>query len=317
MSIVGKVFKWLGITVGAVVLLILLGVGYIYWKSSSMLGRKFEYTVARAIYAPADSAARARGKHLATAIMMCAECHGENFGGARVVDEPVFARIYGPNLTAGKGGRGVGHGYDIKTFDRAVRHGITKDGRGLYLMPSQHYTYASDDDLAALYAYISSLPPVDNDPPPFTLGPIGRMLVATGKLPPTWPEVIQHDAPRPAKPAAGPTKEYGQYIARLACIGCHRPDLSGGIIEDGDPKWPPASNITKGGALKDYTYDSFYKVLTEGERPGGNPVAEPMSNAVQFTGLMEDYEIEALWHYLQSLPAVPTGTASWFTTKTP
>ena len=317
MSVVGKVFKWLGIVVGAVIVVILLVVGYIYWKSGSKLSKKYDYQVTRAVYAPADSAALARGKHLATALGVCVECHGENFGGKKVIDVPIFAVVYGPNLTAGQGGRGVGHGYDMKTFDRAVRHGITKDGRAAYIMPSVHYTYMSDDDLGMLYSYISSLPPVDNEPPPVTFGPIGRMLVATGKLPPAWAELIDHEKPRPAKPAHGATKEYGQYLTRLTCIGCHRPDLSGGIIEDGDPAWPPAANITKGGALKDYTLESFKKVLTEGERPGGNPVAEPMANAVRYTGLMEDYEIEAIWLYLQTLPAVPTGTASWFTTRVP
>ena len=317
MSVVKSIFKWLGIIVGAVIVLILLVVGYIYWKSGSKVGKKYEYSVARAVYAPADSAALARGKHLATALGVCVECHGENFGGKMVIDAPIFAIVYGPNLTAGQGGRSVGHGYDIKTFDRALRHGITKDGRGMYIMPSQHYAYLSDDDLGMLFSYITSLPPVDNEPPPVKFGPIGRMLIATGKLPGPWPELINHDAPRPAKPAQGATTEYGQYLTRLTCIGCHRPDMSGGIIEDGDPAWPPASNLTKGGVLKDYDLAAFKKVLTEGERPGGNPVAEPMANAVRYTGLMDDYEIEAIWLYLQSLPAVPTGTASWFTTRVP
>ena len=317
MSVVGKVFKWLGIVVGALIVVILLVVGYIYWKSGSKLNKQYEYQVARAIYAPADSAALARGQHIVSSLAMCVECHAKDFGGATIIDVPVFAVVTGPNLTAGKGGRGVGHGYDIKQFDRAVRHGIMKDNRGVIIMPSMHYTYMSDDDLAAVYSYIASQPPVDREVEPVTLGPIGRMLVATGKLPPAWAELINHDAPRPPKPAQEATKEYGQYLARLACIGCHRPDLSGGVIEDGDPKWPPSSNLTPAGPLKDYTFDDFKKVLAEGERPGGNPVAEPMANAVRYTGLMDDYEIEGLWLYLRSLPAVPTGTASWFTTRTP
>jgi mono/diheme cytochrome c family protein len=316
MSIVGKVFKWLGIVVGAVIVIILLVVGYIYWKSGSIVGKKYTFSVARAVYVPSDSATVARGEHLASAVMMCMECHGKDFGGAKVVDQPVFARIYGPNLTKSKSGRGVGGpNYDIKTFDRAVRHGIMQDGRGVYIMPSMHFTYLSDDDLAALFAYVSNRSSVDREVPPFTLGPIGKMLVATGKLPPAWAEIIQHNAPRPAKPAQGATKEYGQYIARLSCIGCHRPDLSGGVIEDGDPAWPPSSNLTS--VLKKYTFDDFKKVLTEGERLGGNPVSVPMANAVQWTGLMDDYEIQALWLYLKDLPEVPTASASWFTTKTP
>lgn len=313
MSLVKSIFKWLGIAIGAVIVLILLVVGYIYWKSGHMLSKTYEFAVARAVYAPSDSATMARGEHLATAVMMCAECHGKDFGGNKVVDVPEFARIYGPNLTGGKGGLGIGHGYDIKQFDRAVRHGITQEGRGLYVMPSIHYTYASDDDLAALYAYIGSRPPVDREVPPFTLGPIGRMLVATRKLPPNWAEMIQHDAPRPAKPPQAATKEYGQYLARLSCVGCHRADLSGGVIEDGDPKWPPSSNLTS--ALKKYTFEDFHKALTEGVRPGGNPVSDVMP--VRWTGLLDDYEIQALWLYLKDLPEVPTSTASWFTSRTP
>src|SRR3990172_5321526 len=139
MSVVGTVFKWLGIVVGAVVVVILLVVGYIYWKSGSKLSKKYDYQVTRAVYAPADSASLARGRHIISSLAMCVECHGKDFGGATIIDVPVFAVASGPNLTRGKGGLGVGHDYDIKQFDRAVRHGITKDNRGMIIMPSIHY----------------------------------------------------------------------------------------------------------------------------------------------------------------------------------
>ena len=75
----------------------------------------------------------------------------------------------------------------MKTFDRAVRHGITKDGRAAYIMPSVHYTYMSDDDLGMLYSYISSLPPVDNEPPRSRLVPLAECWWPPGSSRPPGP----------------------------------------------------------------------------------------------------------------------------------
>src|SRR5690606_20087824 len=43
----------------------------------------------------------ARGKHLVEARFLCTECHGADFGGGVMVDDPALGSLLGPNLTSG------------------------------------------------------------------------------------------------------------------------------------------------------------------------------------------------------------------------
>jgi hypothetical protein len=49
----------------------------------------------------------ARGKHLVEARYVCVECHGADFGGGTMIDDPLIGRLLGPNLTTGQGSRTV------------------------------------------------------------------------------------------------------------------------------------------------------------------------------------------------------------------
>src|SRR5690606_1051994 len=85
-----------------------------------------------------------RGAHL-YATRGCADCHGGDLGGAKVVDEPPVGRLYGPNLTKGQGG--VVADYRDEDWVRAIRHGVNPQGRPLVLMPSMEYSEFSEQDL--------------------------------------------------------------------------------------------------------------------------------------------------------------------------
>ena len=82
-----------------------------------------------------DSAAVARGRQLATAIANCAACHGEDLGGAVYGDMGPVGMVAGPNLTRGRGGRGGA--LTDADWDRAVRHGVRRDGTSPIMMPSE------------------------------------------------------------------------------------------------------------------------------------------------------------------------------------
>ena len=310
-GIMKRVFKWLGLIFGAVVAFIVVALMFVYWRSGSIMNQKVVAAETRPLTVQTDSASVAWGGHLQHCITGCSECHGDHFQGKKFADDPAFGRLYAPNITCGKGGRLT----DIGPFERAVRHGIRHDGTALWIMPSHHYTYLSDDDVAALYAYLVSVAPVDGEQPDRKLGPIGRMLLVQGKLTFVFADRINQDAPRPAKPQAGPTAEYGQYLARVSCIGCHGPNLSGGVIYGSDPTWPPSANLTRGGIAAQYTEQDFFTALREGKRPGGaalNPVMP-----WQLMRDMTDDEIRALWLYLQSAPPAPYGSGNWAETRTP
>ena len=49
----------------------------------------------------ATERAATRGKHLVETFYACTECHGTNFGGGVMVDDPAMGRVLGPNLTMG------------------------------------------------------------------------------------------------------------------------------------------------------------------------------------------------------------------------
>lgn len=253
-----------------------------------------------------DSIARtlavARGDHLVHSRYGCVECHGKDFGGGVMVDNPVIGHLRAPNITAGTGGRTKD--FTASDWDRIVRHGIKRDGLPA-VMPSVDFRYMSDEELSDIVSYIRSLPTVDRTVPPPSLGPLGTVLMATGKLPLSVDEIPDHLAPHPRyPPPAEATAAFGKHLAGV-CEGCHGPDLSGGPIPGGDPSWPPAMNLTPhADGLAGWSYDQFAAVLRTGERPDGTPLRSPMAGIIGYTQKMTDVEMRALWAYISTLPAV-------------
>ena len=168
------------------------------------------------------------------------------------------------------------------------------------MMPAETYQVMTDEDLAALVAYLRRLPPVDNAMRPSRLGPLGRALVLAGKAPFLTAERVQHDRRPAARIAPGVTPEYGYYLARLGgCIGCHRRDLSGGPVPGERPTAPPAPNLTPAG-IGHYTEADFVRALRDGVRPDGRPLRPPMP--VGATRQMTDDEARAILAYLRTVP---------------
>jgi cytochrome c553 len=247
------------------------------------------------------AAALERGKHLVEARYGCAECHGRDFAGGVMVDDPAIGRILGPNLTRGKGG--VTTGFRAADWDRIVRHGIKPDGEPA-LMPSEDFREMSDQELSDIIVFIRSQPPVDREIPSPSLGPLGKVLLATGKFTLSADAVGAERVHAATPPEARPTVDFGRHIA-ATCMGCHRADLGGGPIVGGDPSWPPAANLTPGPqGIGEWTFAQFRTALREGKRPDGTALRPPMSPMVPYARKMKDVELEALWAYLRSLPPV-------------
>lgn len=246
--------------------------------------------------------ARERGRHLVESRYVCIECHGENFGGGVMVDAFPLGRLLGPNLTAGRGSRIIG--YTPADWDRIVRHGIRRDGKPA-VMPSDDFMLMSDQELSDVVAYVLSAPPVDNEVPEPSFGPLGKFLIATGELHLSADRIASHDeSHREFPPPTEASVEFGRHIAGV-CTGCHRPDLTGGPIVGGDPSWPPARSLTPhAAALGPWTYEQFVRAMREGVRPDGTALQAPMTLIAPYAQRMTDVEMEALWLYLRSLPPV-------------
>jgi mono/diheme cytochrome c family protein len=110
-----------------------------------------------------------RGRYLVT-IMDCGGCHtpgalaGKPDGARALAGSDIgfggpFGVVYPKNLTP-DAETGLGRWTEAE-IDRAVRRGLSRDGRPLVpIMPWPSYGVLSDADATALTAYLKSLPPI-------------------------------------------------------------------------------------------------------------------------------------------------------------
>jgi len=297
-----KVLKIIGIAFGV---LFLLGVasGAAVWAWTGSEIRKTVPVPTHAFVAPTDAASVARGEHVVRALVKCADCHGADLGGAMVIDDPAIGTVAAPNLTRGTGG--VGADYTDADFERAIRHGLARDGRRLVIMPSSEYQHVSDEDLGTVIAYLRALPPVDRAFGPPKVGPVARTLYALGQFPLFEADRVLHaDGAVPSVPVDS-TIAYGKYIGDVGCAGCHGAGYGGGMIPGVPPDWPKAANLTPTG-IGHYSFEQFDSILRTGKRPDGTALHELMP--IGATKLMTPVEMKAVHLYLSSLPPKPFGT---------
>lgn len=295
-----RVVRLLLATITAVIALVALAIIVVYGTSELRLRKTYQVNVA-APPIPGDVASIERGRILAGPATHCVGCHTPNLGGQTLVDAPPFL-VVAPNLTGGAGG--VGASYGDADWVRAIRHGVRPDGTALHIMPSNNFQQLSNADVAAIIAYIKTVPSVDNQPGKSELRPLGRLLMLLNQY--SLPaETIDHTATSPATVPFGRTAEYGRYLSVIGgCVSCHAANFSGapGVI----PGEPPAPNVTRGGELKNWSEADFIKAMRKGVRPNGSPINPAMP--WELTGQLSDDELGALYLYLQSLPALPNNT---------
>lgn len=243
----------------------------------------------------------ARGERLARYQLGCADCHGETGEGRLVADAMPVWQWYAPNITRG----GPVGEYTAPDWDRLIRHGVMPDDRNA-TMPAVDFQRLADRDVSDIAAWAMSLDPVDTVQPDTELGPVGRFLMATGGFV-ISAEIIDHGQETPLMPpAAVADVTYGRYVAQT-CVGCHREDYRGGPIAGGDPAWPPAANLTPHAeGLEGWTKDRWMAFWKTGQRPDGTECDPAMP--WETLGQMGDVELEAMYVYLTSIDALPTGT---------
>ncbi|HSF80899.1 MAG TPA: c-type cytochrome [Anaerolineales bacterium] len=283
-----RVLKWVGILLGVILILVILAVSYIYIVTGSQLNKTYAVPL-ESIELPDDISTMDRG-YPQVMLNVCRDCHGQNFAGQIMEDEPLMARLVAPNLTRGKGGKGA-H-FTTEDWVRALRHGVDEDGTSLIVMPADMFSHLSDADLGYIIAYLQNVPPVDNELPEIRLGPMGRLFIL--QQPILIAELIDHDAPRPPEPEPGITLEYGKYLTGV-CTICHGEDYAGG------EQVGAGLNITPGGDLAHWTEADFFHAMRTGERPDGK-LLDPEMMPVRIIGQFTDAELQAIWLFLQSLP---------------
>ena len=97
------------------------------------------------------------------------------------------------------------------------------------------------------------------------------------------------------------TREYGEYLGFI-CSLCHGENLSGGPVPGDEPDAPEAPNLTPGGALVNWNQAQFVSTLRGGVTPSGKVLDSEFMPWLYFTKMTDD-ELNAIWLYLESLPA--------------
>jgi hypothetical protein len=295
---VKRVLKWIGaLIVGAVVL---FGgfVGYQVMAFNKSMDKTYDVPLPN-IQRSTDSNVIARGKHLTESIGACAirECHGPDFSGGPPIDLGPIGILAPANITtAGKGAQ-----YSDGELARLIMHGIKRDGKPIRFMPIDDFNWLPDDDIQAIISFVRSMPAVNKPEGPVThIGVLGKVLDRLDKFKLDPARRMDHSQ-RKVAPAPEPTAKYGQFIAQM-CQGCHGEHFSGGPIPGAPPNLPIPLNITPDETgIKLYTFDDFNKLLDTGVRKNGNKLNPFMP--IEALGKMNPIERQALWSFLQTVPA--------------
>jgi hypothetical protein len=274
---------------------------------------------ATAFIAKPTPARLAQGRYLVETVSGCFDCHSvheyvngqwipkKGMKGAGNVFPPGFvelppgAQVVAPNITPDKE-TGIGTWTDAE-IERALQHGVSKDGRPLFdMMPYWQFRAFSPEEIKSIIVYLRSLPPVHNALP-------------QTKIP--FPvHVDMHQAIIPPLPKnASALVRRGWLLARVSgCEDCHTAVIRGqrkpsmlfaGGMHFGGPFGSVFSlNITPGASGIGFMNETmFARTLTTGRVNGTGNELNPIMPFDSFRNLKPG-DIRALYAYLRTVPKV-------------
>jgi cytochrome c553 len=277
------ILKWLGIGLGALVILALGAVAAIYLASERIVRKTYDVPLS-SFALPTDSFALAEGQRLATVRGCYNGCHGERLDGGVLIDRPLLARLVAPNLT-----RVVAQHTDAE-LERVIRHGIRRNGKSTLGMPSSMFYHLRDEDLGAIIAFLRSAPVTEGPSTEIRLGPLARLGLVMGKYNPQA-QLIDHDAPRLAVRDTSDRTTFGKYLALTLCTECHGLDLRGN--PDGS-----SPNLV---IAATYSVEGFTRFMRTGKAAGDRELRRMSDVARGRFSHLTDGEIRALHGYLSTL----------------
>jgi mono/diheme cytochrome c family protein len=297
-----RVAKWIGIILGSLVGLILVLATVLYLIGNGRLNKKYDFPPSN-LTVPADAASIEFGKHRAESL--CEGCHGPDLSGvADWFNAAPIGTLASANLTSGQGG--IGKTFTTEDYVRAIRHGIDPEGKPIFMPAVVSTAHLSDQDLAAIIAYLKTIPPVDHQLQEGHFTPLGKIMAAAGMLGKLPVEALRHDVHVTA-PERGVSVAYGEYLATTNdCRVCHGPNLNGGPFPDPTIK-KISPNLTPGGELAAWSEADFINTIRTGQTPGGHQLDPNLMPWKDYRQLYDD-ELKAIWLYLQSLPKLPQYT---------
>ena len=235
----------------------------------------------------------------------CLGCHtaegGKPYAGGTPIKTP-FGTIYGTNITP-DADTGIGR-WSLEAFTRALREGVDRDGRHLYpAFPYDHFTKVTDEDIAALYAFLMTREPVRQENRTNRV-PIPRAFVGVWKSRYFTPGVYQPDSSRSAE------WNRGAYLVQGLghCGACHTPRnklgaeekdaaFAGGEVEG----WhAPALNAASPSPVP-WTVQALQQYLRHGIADLHAMSAGPMQEVTHDLSNVADDALRAMATYIVSL----------------
>jgi mono/diheme cytochrome c family protein len=259
---------------------------------------------------PLSQDAVARGKALVDAAD-CASCHtadpAKPLAGGKRIDTP-FGGIFSPNLTPDRD-TGLGAWTDGE-FYRALHDGVARNGARYYpAFPYPNFTKMTRDDVLAIRAYLGTLAPVRNMPPPPQLRfPLNYRVVMRG-----WNWLFFKPGTFEKNPQKSDEWNRGAYLVEGAahCGACHTPKnmfgadkrgqaYGGGLV---DGWFAPRLDGAERSGLKSWSVEDIVEYLQSG-RNGKSHAGKLMAEVVvNSTSKMSDADVRAMALYLKDLPA--------------
>ena len=175
-----KALRWAGYLLAIIVALLLLAAAWIWIASNRALGTRVDALPEKLVQ---PTAAQLADGPRQLRVLGCVSCHGEQLQGKPFIDDAKVAVLNASNLTL------VVAKASDQQLAQAIRQGIGYDGRPLVVMPSEHYQFMTDQEVAAVIAAIRKMPRAGKEQPAVKVGPIGRFALATGRLP-VQPEMV-------------------------------------------------------------------------------------------------------------------------------
>lgn len=219
-------------------------------------------------------------------ILGCSGCHGKDLTGQEW-SEPEFGTVWTANLTV------AAAKYDDAQLKAIIVGGKLPGGRPLWDMPSHLFTQMSDADMAALIAYVRSLPVKGAEHPAPVFGPQAKKEMAEGLYISSAAGVAREGKVSP--PDAGPDHRLARYIVRTTCAECHQMTLRGGTPYPGAE---PRPDIRIAAA---YELEDFKRLLRTGVAPGDRKLGLMGEVARGRYSHFSDAEIGAIHAYLRAV----------------
>ena len=246
----------------------------------------------------------------------CAACHAtpgqpdrHRLGGGLALAS-MFGTFHPPNISPDPD-HGIGRWRTIDLAN-ALMSGVSPSRQHYYpALPYVDYAHMSVDDVRDLMAYLRTLPPVKDKPPPHEL-PFPttiRRLVGFWKLIYFDRSPIQYDSSR------DPDWNRGHYLVEALghCVECHSSRNIAGGIKSGTRYAGGADqenvgfvpNITPVGIGR-WSHEDLEHALTTGVTPRGRMLGSTMAEVVTGIAELPEADQRAIATYIKSLPPRPT-----------